>query len=252
MLMNKKELFRLYILASLTFTMALIKYLFEDKYFIFEILSFILFLGIIYFGDKLIRVRTIEKIQFNREKEKINSSYEEKINQLNNTIEQLTKEQSERLILANEVELIGDKINDSINNIQHKDELANQLLIQFSKYYEIGIGICYLLSEHSGKLSVKGVYGILDEEKPTDVEVTDGLHGQSISDRKPIIIQDIDENYFNIESCLGSSKPKHLYLLPITKNETVIGLIELATFKIINIEKHWQIINDKIANVLIS
>ncbi len=252
MIMNKKELFRLYILASLAFTMALVKYLFEDKYYIFEILSFILFLAIIYFGDKLIRLRTIEKIQFDREKDEINSSYEEKINQLNSTIEQLTKEQSERLILDNEIEIIGDKIKDSINKIQHQDELANQLLIQFSKYYEIGLGICYLLSEHSEKLCVKGVYGIIDDDVPTDLEIADGLHGQSISDKKPILIQEIDENYFNIESCLGSSKPKHLYLLPITKNEIVIGLIELATFKIINIEKHWQIINDKIANVLIS
>ena len=132
------------------------------------------------------------------------------------------------------------------NNIKN---LATELLLKLAKHYEIGLAVCYFKTQPSGKFNVQGVYGLNEEEVLSEISELSGVNGECILSQNPLIVNEIDQDYFEIESCSGSSKPKHLYLLPIVvKNET-IGLIELATFKLINIELHWDKLSSGLSEI---
>lgn len=253
-MMIKNPLYRLYLLASTAFILALIKYVFMDtelspEFLIVELLSFSFFLGIIYLSDRLLKANKKDKHEYQNKLEQIASSYQEKISQLENRIENELSEKRQSFN-TDEIDIIAEKIANSLKNCDDLHQFAILLLRQLANFYEVVLGICYFNSEHSGRFSVKGTFGLNAEMVISEFEMNDGLNGQAISDKRPILIDEIDEEYFNIESCSGYAKPKCIYLLPIVKNMESIGLVEIATFSNINIEKHWEKINSRIVDTL--
>ena len=49
-----------------------------------------------------------------------------------------------------------------------------------------------------------------------------------------IFLTDIPEDYIKIKSGLGEDNPKSLLIVPIRLNELIIGVIEIASFEIID------------------
>lgn len=58
----------------------------------------------------------------------------------------------------------------------------------------------------------------------------EGLIGQAWREKDMLYITDIPENYTEITSGLGTSKPKSLLIVPLITNQEVLGVVELASF----------------------
>jgi methyl-accepting chemotaxis protein len=58
-----------------------------------------------------------------------------------------------------------------------------------------------------------------------------GLVGRCINEKEIIFMTDFPEDYLNISSGLGQAAPKCLLLVPITFNQQVFGVIEIASFR---------------------
>ncbi|MCW3806423.1 GAF domain-containing protein [Plebeiibacterium marinum] len=246
--MRTKIFLQLYTIAAIAFVFALLKYSFwgnldvSSMYFVFEIVSFIGFLGIIYFSDRQIRACHSARESKEKELECIRLDANEKIEKQNEYIEELLRKSGKKDKIKEEIDVFSKKIKEILKLDKDRTTVAKSLLNFISKNYEIGLGVCYFRSELSGQFTVEGVYGLEREEVVEQFDGNTGMNGQCIEDKKAMVIKDIDEDYFNIESCSGSSKPSFIYLLPILNNENVIGLLELASFKEINIDRHWDLI----------
>lgn len=253
-MMKIKPIYLLYCLAIIAFSLALLKYgfLYSDgslsvKFFVIEILSFLSFLGVIYFSDKMVRQWNKERIKCMLDQQELIDKYKNQIDQLRKTNEKLKAGKADNLNTSDEVDAVAEQIKMHLKKLGNADTYARELLNQLAKYYEIGIGICYLSVEPSTNFTVKGVYGMDSDELNEDCDLSCGLHGQALSDKEPMFVKDIDEDYFKIESYSGAAKPRYLYFLPIIQHEKTVGLIELATFKPLGIEKHWERMNSYIA-----
>lgn len=75
--------------------------------------------------------------------------------------------------------------------------------------------------------------------------VEEGLIGACYFEKAPVELTEIPEDYINITSGLGNSKPKMLMLVPLIHNDLVIGIIEVASFN--KFEEHKKIYLDRIA-----
>lgn len=75
--------------------------------------------------------------------------------------------------------------------------------------------------------------------------VEEGLLGACYFEKAPIELTEIPDDYINITSGLGTSKPKMLMLVPLIHNEVVIGIIEVASFDVF--EEHKKIYLERIA-----
>lgn len=59
----------------------------------------------------------------------------------------------------------------------------------------------------------------------------EGLPGQVASDRKLINLKNVPNGYITIRTGLGQASPDSLILFPVCYQETLIGVIELASFR---------------------
>lgn len=86
-------------------------------------------------------------------------------------------------------------------------------------------------NDNAVKLYRIGSYGAVALNTHTETfEKGQGLIGQCFADGKEILVTDIPDAYFNICSSLGEAKPKEILLLPIIFEQSVVAVIELASF----------------------
>lgn len=69
------------------------------------------------------------------------------------------------------------------------------------------------------------------ESKTISYEFGEGLIGQVAKEGRTINISTIPEGYITIVSGLGSSSPNHLIIIPLLFENSVAGILEIASFK---------------------
>jgi signal transduction histidine kinase/CheY-like chemotaxis protein len=62
----------------------------------------------------------------------------------------------------------------------------------------------------------------------------DGLVGQAAVEAKPILVEDVPEDYIKVASGLGEATPRNIIVLPVIFEEQVLGVIELASVQAIS------------------
>ncbi len=248
--MNPKALKHIYILAAILVIVALAKDALLDqvlnpKFLIFEFISFLIFLFIIYLVDKMYKRHNEVLVEKQEESEKLKDKYEEQIEDLNQQIADFRNKNSKQISSNTEIAVVINNLkNDLTTDSSGLMNNENRFLIALSHQYEIGLGIYYSKEEPSLRYVVKEVYGISDDFEVPDFGLEEGIHAQAVANGKPIVISDVYEDYFEVVSCSGSAKPKFIYFLPIIKEDKVLGLVEVASFKSINIVDCWSEIND--------
>jgi PAS domain S-box-containing protein len=77
------------------------------------------------------------------------------------------------------------------------------------------------------------------------IEVGEGLAGMCVLEKKTVLTNKIPDNYITITSGLGEAKPKCLMIIPLKKDEEVLGVVEIAS--LVNFKPHEVEFVEKIA-----
>ena len=107
---------------------------------------------------------------------------------------------------------------------------GNKILANLAKHLGFVQGILYILEESGELYNPEGEYA-LTGQTPASFRKGEGLAGQVAESKTPMVLYDIPEQYFTVESALGSSKPRFLLLTPLIFEGECYGVIELAAFK---------------------
>ena len=134
---------------------------------------------------------------------------------------------------------------------------AQQLTLQaICKQLEAGQGALYRIIEEGGKrrIELKLGYALsIGESTIIKYEIGEGLIGQAAASGNTLYVDDVPDGYIKIVSGLGSASPRHLLIVPVKKNNQVLGIIELASFTGISedqrkfVEEAGQLLADKIS-----
>jgi signal transduction histidine kinase/HAMP domain-containing protein/CheY-like chemotaxis protein len=62
----------------------------------------------------------------------------------------------------------------------------------------------------------------------------EGLIGQAAVEAKPILVEDVPEDYITVASGLGEAAPRNIIVLPVVFEEQVLGVIELASLQAVS------------------
>jgi signal transduction histidine kinase/CheY-like chemotaxis protein/HAMP domain-containing protein len=66
------------------------------------------------------------------------------------------------------------------------------------------------------------------------IALGEGLVGQAALEAKPIVVEDVPEDYIKVASGLGEAPPRNIIVLPVVFEEQVLGVIELASLQSIS------------------
>jgi putative methionine-R-sulfoxide reductase with GAF domain len=116
-------------------------------------------------------------------------------------------------------------------DVKKKSELLLSLL---SKKLESSQAAIYQAGKSDGKniISLFASYAfVLPESQTISYEFGEGLAGQVAKEQNLINISDVPEGYISILSGLGEARPAYLVICPIKKEEQLVGVAEMASFK---------------------
>ncbi|HEY8586433.1 MAG TPA: response regulator [Rhodanobacter sp.] len=112
----------------------------------------------------------------------------------------------------------------------HK-EFAQWLTRELAPLCKAGVGLFYSYDDARQRLDLIGSYGLRLSNRSVDQYLPgEGLVGQCAKERKAIILDDVPTDYLHIDSGSGEALPSHLAIMPVLYRDTLIGVLELASF----------------------
>ncbi|MBI1864862.1 MAG: type IV pili methyl-accepting chemotaxis transducer N-terminal domain-containing protein [Nitrospirae bacterium] len=115
-----------------------------------------------------------------------------------------------------------------LNQGQNSGVLLPNLLRHLLEVIRGQAGVIHLVHDSTDRLEAGAVLGVsaawIEERAGRS-----GLPEQVVRDKKPIFVEQVPEDYFRVESGVGSRLPRSLALLPLLYADNVEGVLEVAT-----------------------
>lgn len=114
--------------------------------------------------------------------------------------------------------------------------LAENVIQELVAYLGASAGGFYLTSEEEHGVFLNLVAAFAFNRKKflkRKIEFGEGLVGTCAIEKEKIVLTEIPEDYVNVSSGLGEGKPRSLIIIPLKYEEVVLGVIEIASIKIL-------------------
>jgi signal transduction protein with GAF and PtsI domain len=134
-----------------------------------------------------------------------------------------------------------DKIIAKVKDATSLKDFAKDLLWSIAKELDASQGAFFTTSINKDGIHViqflAGYAYHLPESETIEFEFGEGLSGQVAKEGKLINIQTVPDGYIQILSGLGQSSPNSIIIFPIIKENKVVAVVELASFKLFSKEE---------------
>lgn len=147
-----------------------------------------------------------------------------------NLMEASQREQEEKFITVG-LTKVGDIIRENNDNVK---KLAEEFIIGTVKYLGINQGGLFLHDDENGQefLELTACYAYERKKFLTKrVAIGQGLLGQCFLEKEQIYMTKVPDDYTHITSGLGGATPGSVLLMPLMTSESIVGVMELASFK---------------------
>jgi CheY-like chemotaxis protein len=110
-------------------------------------------------------------------------------------------------------------------------DFAGSLMSELATCLHAGLGVFYVRRGETGNLELLGSYGYREQRQaPRSYAPGEGLVGQAAIERRTIVLQEVPEDYARIHSASGEAPPRSVVLVPVLSRDTLLGVIEVASF----------------------
>lgn len=161
----------------------------------------------------------------------LDSELGEALHKMKISLEEVAKTEQERNWQNQGVVEMGQVIRKHTENMQI---LCDELLSNLVKYIDAQQGAIFLPSQQEKTLILRSAYAygrkkFIEKEVRSD----EGILGEVFQDAERIFMTDIPNDYTQISAGLGEAKPNCVLVVPLEAQEKVLGVLEIASFKIL-------------------
>jgi CheY-like chemotaxis protein/signal transduction histidine kinase/CHASE3 domain sensor protein len=110
---------------------------------------------------------------------------------------------------------------------QSVDRLGKSILEFMAEYTGAVAGVVY--TGKGARFERAACYGVpTGANVPETFDIREGLLGQSVAERREIVVDEVPDGYLEFGSALGTGKPRHLVILPGEVDGAVTAVVELG------------------------
>jgi len=133
------------------------------------------------------------------------------------------------------------QLNDTIRGENDIHTLCFSIISFVAKYLDCQLGAIYIMNSKENMLQLMSSYAFERRKNVSNkYALGEGLLGQAVLEKQPIIIKEVPEDYVRIHSGLGSNLPSTILVYPFLMENIVIGAIELGSFSSFsNTDMEW-------------
>ncbi|ASB49036.1 PAS domain S-box protein [Alkalitalea saponilacus] len=143
-------------------------------------------------------------------------------------------EEEQRTWVTQGLAQFGEILRKSSNNLE---DISYSIIRYLVTYMKVNQGGVFLLNEtkKGDKYFEMTACVAFDRRKYADKTINwgEGLIGRCGLEKETIFLTDVPDDYINITSGLGESNPGTILLVPLKTNNELFGVIELASFQIL-------------------
>ena len=124
----------------------------------------------------------------------------------------------------------GEILRVNSNNIEKLSDIFIKEIVKYLNALQGGLFLVKNPDEENKTLELTSAFAY-NRKKYIDKEILigEGLIGTCAIEKKTIIMTEIPEEYISITSGLGDTPPNNIMLLPVIQEDTVLGVIEIAS-----------------------
>jgi len=123
------------------------------------------------------------------------------------------------------------QVSNALQTAANFADLSRTLFGQLAQLIHIGHGAFYVFEEDARRLRLLGTYAFRERKTLEQYfAMGQGLVGQCAMERNPITLTQPPPDYVQIGSSLGAAAPKLIMVLPVQRNERLLGAVEIASF----------------------
>lgn len=143
---------------------------------------------------------------------------------MKNDLERLSRDNEMRTWL-----LTGNgQLNDCMRGNKDTPVLATEVITQLSQFLNAQIGALYV--RENGHLKLTGRYAFHGHGNQT-LMIGQGLAGQVAADGRRIVLSQVPDNYLQVTSALGHTKPRNIIVCPFRYEGEVKGVVEIGSLR---------------------
>ncbi len=171
-----------------------------------------------------------------------------------NLVDAKNREETEKFINLGMTE-IGEILR---NNINELDVLCDQVIAKLVAYMKVNQGGLFVLNNADPNNQFLELKACRAFEKKKYLEnkipIGTGMIGVVFEEGETRFLKEVPNDYINIRSGMGGANPRSLLIVPLKSNESVVGVIELASFEIFSETEilFLEKVGESIASTIIS
>jgi len=120
-------------------------------------------------------------------------------------------------------------LNNTISGERDLSTLCQKAITFIAKYVGAQVGTFYVRNSEKQEFTLVTNYAFKERKGLTNrFKMGEGLAGQAALEKEPILFTEVPSDYIKIESSLGSTVPKNIFVLPLVFEKDVKGVIELG------------------------
>ena len=145
---------------------------------------------------------------------------------------EIAREENKRRWIIEGVARFGDIFRKNNDNVA---KLCDVVISELIKHLKVNQGAIYLVEDHDPKdihIGLASCYAYNRKKHVGQrIEIGEGLIGQVYLERQLMLLKEVPKDYIRITSGLGEALPRSVLICPLLFNESVFGILELASFQ---------------------